>query len=144
MWIFNGYNYFWEDGVKVPPNVEAAYYGAEFLANFNVDIVLVFLPIFIGLSLLIFSKIRGNNENKKTGGLLLGEWSISAQLFCIQQLVFALVISLRHGLQTAQGAVIGFGLLLLYFAYTALIIAKFSKMQNRANPMGEYRSMMKR
>ena len=63
LWIFNGYYYPIDDGMTVPPRLVALGYHAEFISNFNINLIIFLLPLTIGLSLILYQKIfkkRGN------------------------------------------------------------------------------------
>jgi hypothetical protein len=60
LWVFNGYNHLYSDGVDVPPQVSAIDYNADFIANFNIDLVIFFLPMIVGGVFLLVNRIENN------------------------------------------------------------------------------------
>lgn len=62
LWVFNGFNHLYDDGVYVPPQVAAIDYNADFIANFNIDLVIFLLPLSVGALLLLINWIKNNNR----------------------------------------------------------------------------------
>ncbi len=51
--LFNGYNASADDGTKVPPRVEGLDLSADFLSNFNYELIVCLLPTVVGATLFL-------------------------------------------------------------------------------------------
>lgn len=123
LWIFNGYNIITKDDSRnLLSNFTALGMGSDFFTNFNIGVVIFFLPTIIGLILLGIHKLlikrRKPNKLDVYAKEAMGDWQISALLLNIQQLTFAFVVNVDEGNQKAIGIVFGV-LFLLFYAFTA-------------------------
>jgi len=94
LWIVNGYNpMFSDDSQGLPSRLSSVYYKGAFLANFNIDIVIVLLPIIAGAVLLIISKITGRKGIRLKSYVFFKDWLLSALLFAQIHLNFSTILS---------------------------------------------------
>jgi hypothetical protein len=98
LWIFNGYNIITKDDSRnLLTNFTALDMGSDFFENFNIGVILFFLPTVIGLILLAVHKLlikrRKPNKLDVYAKDAMGNWQICALLLNIQQLTFAFIIN---------------------------------------------------
>ena len=122
LWIFNGYNIITKgDSRDLLSNFNALNMGLDFFKNFNIGVVLFFLPTVIGLILFGLHKIlikrRKPNQLDLYAKYAMGDWQIAALLLNIQQLIFAFIINAEDGNPKELGIVFG----LLFFAFYAFV-----------------------
>lgn len=123
LWIFNGYFYPINDETDVPPRLKVLGYHADFISNFNINLIIFLLPLTIGFFTMLYQKIfkRRGKYAEKLAKKLLEEWQLTAIIFCLQPLLFAFIINLKFS--NSMGLGIGIGLLL--FGIIGVYIYKF-------------------
>ena len=58
LWIFSGYFYPIEDNSPTDPRLATLGYHSNFLSNFNINIAIYLLPIFVAGVLILYQKVR--------------------------------------------------------------------------------------
>jgi hypothetical protein len=126
LWIFNGYAYPIGDGTRVDARVAALGYHADFLSNFNVNLIIYLLPLAVG-SLLFVARKVGRIQCPKLERwqrAMLEEWQLTAMLFCLQPLIFAFVINVSYSHERAAGIIIGTVLIVILVCYQYLFYTR--------------------
>lgn len=101
LWPSNGYNKLaLPDKLNsyIPTRVSVIGYKTYFLANFNLDLILMLLPIIVGLIIFIFSKIKNDKEWRIKSYKVFKEWGITALLFVQIHLIASLCLTVKYGI----------------------------------------------
>ena len=98
LWICNFYNELYKASpLNLPPSINSIYYKSEFLANFNLDFLPLFLPLLVSIILITLSKLCNYRKLKINAQQALKEWSFSSILFCQFQFIYAFALFLKFG-----------------------------------------------
>lgn len=122
MWVFNGYALPLADDSRVDPRIATLGYRANFLSNFNLDLIIYLLPLTAALAMLAYKKLRKVRSHRleiviKTVG---EDWQLTAMLFSLQPLVFAFVINLTYStskIPKIAGIIVGLILIAILTLY---------------------------
>lgn len=120
-YLVNGYNGLLTDTTyDHPARIQAPGYAAFFLTNFNLDFVIIAVPVVVGLLLWVIGSCRKNSKVKRVGSRLMKEYEISALLFVMYHLVVSVCLGFMYGMEEVAGAVLGVLVLVGLAAETGL------------------------
>jgi hypothetical protein len=128
LWIANGYNNLIADNAAIglPQRVSEIYYKGSFLANFNLNIVVVLLPLLVGLVLTVVGKFRKQKKTRVRGYSTLKEWQISSLLFVQLHLGISLCLAYKYNSSNILGLICG-GLFYLFIIVLVVLLGKSGK-----------------
>lgn len=136
LWPVNGYNRLNladKADSQIPARIALPDYKSYFLANFNLDIVVMMLPFVVGLAVYLYARKREQKERKLTAYRICKEWGISIALTLQIHLCASLYLCFKYGSEQIYGIVIGVALCTLIAVLTVLLV-------KRPNNFGEYKT----
>lgn len=137
LWPSNGFNKLALSKDKtpsaLPPRISVIGYKSFFLLNFNLDFILIVLPLLVGLALFIYAKKRDDKPKRLRSYLIMKEYGMTMLLFAQLHLVVCIAIGIKYGMDQIYGVAIGGVLLVGLIAMTVLF-------WRRPKHFGEYKS----
>ena len=129
LWPINGYNRLIKDysNSVVPTRVATLGYKGYFLANFNLTMIFLLLPLVVGVVLYGVGKFKERKDFRRLGSKAMKEYFLSFLLFAQLQIMISVCLACMYGVDTVFGIVLG---ILMMLGLAILCVLFFIKPAN--------------